>query len=467
MKKAAFAIRYLIVDFASALIAWVIYYALRRYVLEVMQDDLSFWLFGSGITIASFWVMIYAFWGAYIDVFRKSRLKEFFSLLSACLLGAVIIFFMMLLSDNNPDSYVHYFKTVGLYFLLHFTITALNKLYLIAHTKRLIINRKICFNTLLIGSASRAADILGEMSTNHPSLGYHFSGYVYIENDEDNHTVRSQLPALGSYKNLDNIIRDNKIEEVIIALESSEHKRIEEILNFLQEYALRVSIIPDMYSILLGSVKVNHIFGTPLIEIKRNLMPVWQTVTKRFIDIVCSIVVLILGAPFYLAIALITKFTSSGSVFFKQERVGKDGKPFMIYKFRSMYVDAEAKGPALSSDHDPRITPWGRFMRRTRLDETPQFYNVLKGEMSLVGPRPERQYFIDLITQKAPHYRHLQRVRPGITSLGQVKYGYAENVDQMVRRLKFDIIYIENMSLAMDFRILFYTILIILQGRGK
>jgi lipopolysaccharide/colanic/teichoic acid biosynthesis glycosyltransferase len=212
---------------------------------------------------------------------------------------------------------------------------------------------------------------------------------------------------------------------------------------------------------------VQHVFGTPLIEIRKNLMPVWQQATKRAMDILASLFVLGFGSPFLIFVALITRFSSKGPVLFFQERIGKDGKPFRIIKFRSMYTNAESAGPALSSTADPRITPWGRFMRKTRIDEFPQFYNVLIGEMSLVGPRPERQYFIDQIMEKAPHYRHLNRVKPGITSLGQVKYGYAENVDQMVKRLKFDIIYIENMSLGMDFRILIHTVLTVLGAKGK
>jgi lipopolysaccharide/colanic/teichoic acid biosynthesis glycosyltransferase len=196
-------------------------------------------------------------------------------------------------------------------------------------------------------------------------------------------------------------------------------------------------------------------------------MPVWQQSIKRVMDIAVSLIVLIGFSPIYLITGILVKMSSPGPIFYSHDRVGLHGKTFKMHKFRSMFVNSEQNGPQLSSKNDPRITPFGRFMRKVRLDEIPQFYNVLKGDMALVGYRPERQFFIEQITKTAPHYRLLFKVKPGITSWGQVKYGYAENVEQMVNRLKYDILYLENMSLSVDLKILIYTVLIIVQGRGK
>jgi exopolysaccharide biosynthesis polyprenyl glycosylphosphotransferase len=250
-------------------------------------------------------------------------------------------------------------------------------------------------------------------------------------------------------------------------VESSEHESIKRIIDDLSDCNVAIKVIPDMYDILSGSVKMTSSFGALLIEVNREIMPVWQQSLKRIIDVVMSLVAILILLPVFFILAILVKSTSKGAIFFNQERVGQFGEPFNIYKFRSMVTGAEKDGPQLSSSTDARITSIGKFMRKTRFDEIPQFFNVIKGDMSLVGPRPERQFYIDQIIEVAPHYKHLQKVKPGITSWGQVKYGYAENVDQMVARLKYDLLYVENRSLGLDAKILIYTVLIVLKGTGK
>lgn len=416
--------------------------------------------------IASFWLLLYTLIGQYRDIFRKSRVREITNLAQISFLGAIIIFFALLLDDEGVSNYKSYYKTISTYFLLHFLITAVFRFMVITSIQKLVRKHIISFNTLIVGSNTNARDVYLELEKNNRHLGLNILGFLHVFQAADTVFV-NELKNLGNYLKLPDLIKSQKVEEVIIAIEPSEHKKIEEILSLMEGINVRISILPDLYQILLGSVKVNHLFGTPLIEIKQNLMPVWQEVTKRIIDVVASALFLLIFSPVYGMIAFMVRLSSPGPIFYKQERIGKDGKPFFIYKFRSMFIDAEKAGPSLSSDYDPRITSWGRFMRKVRLDELPQFWNVIIGDMSLVGPRPERQFFIDQIVKIAPHYKHLHRVRPGITSLGQVKYGYASSVDEMVRRLKFDILYIENMSLAMDFRVMLYTIKIIVEGRGK
>ena len=196
-------------------------------------------------------------------------------------------------------------------------------------------------------------------------------------------------------------------------------------------------------------------------------MPVWQRTTKRIIDIFLSLIAAVILLPLILLNAIIILITSWGPLFFLQEREGKDGIPFMIWKFRSMHVSAERTGPQLSSDDDRRATPWGKVMRRWRMDELPQLWNVIKGDMSIVGPRPERKFFIDQILPQHPEYKNLLKVKPGLTSLGITKFGYAENVGEMIERMKYDLVYIEKISLLMDFKIMLQSINVILAGKGK
>ncbi|MFO0494092.1 MAG: sugar transferase [Flavobacteriia bacterium] len=310
----------------------------------------------------------------------------------------------------------------------------------------------------------KAVEIFNEINS-LPKGIHRFIGFVNINGVD--RQLEEKLNYLGHVNDLDAVLRENNVEEVIIALESTEHAKLKSIVTRIEGSNIRIKILPDMYDILSGSVKMNNIFGALLIEVNSDGMPVWQQAIKRFMDVVLSILAFLLLMPLYLILAIGVKASSPGPIFFLQERIGINGRVFKIIKFRTMYVDSEKHGPQLSSAHDPRITRIGRFMRKLRLDEFPQFVNVILGEMSLVGPRPERQFYIDQIASIEPQFLHLTKVRPGITSWGQVKYGYAENVDQMLQRMKFDLLYLKNRTLALDFKIMLYTILIVLKAKGK
>lgn len=471
MNKRRQVAKYLILDFIAAALSWTVFFIYRKVVIESqtfgidVPIELSHRYFLGLIIIPSFWILFYFISGFYNSIYRRSRLIELGQTFLTSLIGVIIIFFTLLLDDyiHSYKNYYHLFFTL---FILHFGFTYLFRLILTTRTIHRIHNRKIGFNTLLIGSNQKAKKIYEEMSSQKRPAGNLFVGYVGIENNDDK-LLEQYIPQLGKLNNITEIIEEYDIEEVIIAIETREHERLNNILTILENLQISIWGIPELYDFLSGTVRTNTIYGSPLIKISNGLMPVWQANTKRLLDVTISLSASVVIFPVFAILAILIKRSSKGPVIYKQERIGRYGKPFYIYKLRSMVEDAERGIPALSSKNDNRITPIGKFLRKTHLDEIPQFFNVLKGDMSLVGPRPERQYYIDQIVEHAPHYTLLHKLRPGITSWGQVKYGYASSVEEMLERLPYDMIYLKNISLYMDFKIMIHTVMVAFKANGK
>ena len=454
---------FLVSDYLSGLVSWALFFFFRKTLIEnqAFEMDLNFWL---GIAlIPLFWMVLYFVQGTYIEIRRMFRLKLLNLTISISVIGSLIIFFSIIL-DDQVRSYEGYYWNLLILFVVHFGVTFTPRLLIntwLVHTIRKPNNG---FKTVIIGGTETAVDILEEIKKNDKNVNS-FVGYINMNGND--RQLDGKLPYLGHFDDLDMVSKEIEVDEYIIAVESSEHNKLMQIMLKIDNGRARIKTLPDTYVILSGSVKMTNIYGALLLDVQSDAMPFWQKVLKRIIDLSMSFVAVIVLIPFYLFSAVAVKFSSPGPIFFLQDRIGKDGRVFKIFKFRTMYVNSEKNGPQLSSENAPRITRIGSFMRKTRLDEFPQFFNVLLGHMSIVGPRPERKFYIDQIAKIEPQYNQLTKVRPGITSWGQVKYGYAENVDQMLQRMKFDLLYLKNRSISLDIKIMLHTLLIVIRAEGK
>lgn len=451
-------------DAATAAVTWLLLYIYRIVYIENAAITFKGNVYLGLVLFPLFSVVLYTIQGTYRDVFRNYRIKTLKNTLFGTLIGGLFIFLTVVINDDVSD-YTQFYTLLFGFSGLHFFVTLVPRMVHTTLLVRKIHRGEFGFKTVVIGGGERAVQLLEEMRQLKYHPGYDFVGFIAVNGSD--RQLQDHLPYLGSVDEMHSLLQTHAVEEVILALESSDHKRLKDIIGRLSNSDMRIRIIPDAYDILSGQVKMDSVFGALLLSVNCCPMPDWQFSTKRMMDIVIAGTALIALLPLYLLLALLIGLDSKGPILFKQERIGRHGRPFQIIKFRTMQLNAERNGPQLSSTHDNRITRIGKLLRKVRLDELPQFWNVLIGEMSLVGPRPERRFYIDQIAKCDAQYRYLHKVRPGITSWGQVKFGYAESVSQMIQRMKYDLLYIRNMSLALDIKIMFYTIGIIFRGEGK
>lgn len=462
-------IKYVVGDFVMSNLAWFTYNLVRWHMGAVVgYADLVTYLTSKMVLLGQLFfpllmMVTYAFSGYYNNVCRKSRVQELLTTLASSGINTLLIFFLALINDVIGVRANDYEMILILWVLL-FGFVYFVRLCITVRASNKIKSRKWTFPTLIIGSGSAAVNFANKQNAKRHSSGYDIRGFVNIPGE--NPVKGNPLPCYELDELHEVCERENIWELIVVPTRDDTTQNINAI-NKLFGLGLPIMISPDHFNTMKTPVHVSDIYGEPLVNISSSNMSDSGQNIKRALDILVSIIALVLLMPLFAIVAIIIKYTSPGPVFYLQERIGQHNKPFKIIKFRSMVQDAEVGGkPQLSSDNDPRITPFGRFMRKYRIDELPQFWNVLKGEMSLVGPRPERKYYIDQIIQRVPAYALLHQVRPGITSMGMVKFGYAKNLDEMVERVKHDLMYLDNMSLINDLKILIYTIKIVFTGRG-
>ena len=464
MSKSSEKIVLLLVDLLTINLGWLVYFTLRvrsGWMAYSLEPDL--WL--PMLVVYAYWFILFFISGLYRSWYFRSRFDEFAAVFKTVTFGALALFFIIFIDDVSTGSPAHSRLLIAMYWAILLVSVGGGRILVRSFQRRLLVAGIGLRNSLIVGWSAKARELY-DMVTRYPALGYNVVGFIKVDRRKGDGQYKGAR-TLGSVDKLHEVIANYDVKEILIALDSTEHDRLLGIIQQCNSSPVGLKIIPDLYDIISGQARTNQIYGFPLIEISPEIMPPWEQSVKRLIDITVSLSVLILTLPLSLLIGLAVKLGSSGPVFYVQERVGKDGELFSMLKFRSMFKDAEEhSGPVWANKKDPRITRVGRTLRKLRLDEVPQFINVLAGDMSLVGPRPERLHFVEKFSNEIPLYARRLRIRPGITGWAQVKHKYDETLEDVRKKVRYDLFYIENMSLRMDFKIILNTIYVMLMGRG-